>query len=638
MITRWFTKGLLRETVGFLAVILLVIACWSPDPTTANSPVASPSSQTSPVHVVSPNGGERIPAGSMFTITWTIEAGTPVFGQNIFLSTDGGDSFELITLRMLDPTVRSYDWQVPNIETTRARIQVLAPNMNALNHDESDANFTIFRPNTPPTQENITLRGTGIRNRLMIRTPAARFTSPVTGFIDLAFSPTEDPATLLAQLTALSFVGESLTIGEGPTGPLLFAKEHTTFARGTFDLATGDFRIPVSVALIYDRLLSDNGGISTGDRDARNSPRPILFSGLLTGRRNPQLSSASGTLEGTIQGNVPLLNGARVTIDWSGRLAPGNTIAPTAFCPTFCIDAKVIADDTVGTEAVVTPGMLESRLAEVNATWAQGAMAFTLRDTDPATPGPQVTFIAASTMVSDASGRVLTDGNLRQITDQGAGLTDEEVALTSLSRSQSCIDVYFIDQLVGADGTPSPETGLTRNSGMGSAAIILATSGLSESDVGMALAHQLGHALGLTHDAVPGSNAMFADGIGGLALNASQCLTAAMVNPLATRDSCRDRFFDPFGLDVVIRGLNGPDAVVRGIDVTTTIVGRGLAGAQAVEFPSSSEVSAQILSSSDTTVMIRLMAARDATRGPVRFFIRTPNGTASSGVITFDVR
>lgn len=597
-------------------------------------------SQTNPVHVIQPNGGERIPAGSVYTITWSVEPGTANFGQNIFLSTDGGDTFEFesINPRMLDPTARSYDWQVPrNLETTRARIMVFVLNPSVFLFDTSDANFTIFTPIIPPVQENITTRGGGSLNRLTIRVAGARLTSPVTGSMDIAFSPSDDPAKLSAQINAFSFVGESISIGQKPTGQLLFAKEHSTFAGGSYDLATGNFSIPISVALIFDELLSEPRTVLSEDQDVRNSPRPVIFSGLLTGRRNQALGLGNGTLEGTIQDDVPLLKGAMVTIDWSGRLTASTPRLPTASCPTFCIDAKVIADDTAGTAAVITPAMIQTSLTAVNAIWGQGAIQFTLRDADPAMPGTQVTFIPANLMVTDPNGRVLTDGDFRHVTDQGEGLTDEQVALTSRSRDEACIDVYFVNQLVSSIGRLAP-TGITVNGGMRSTAIILGTSGSGESTLAAALAHQLGHVLGLPHDAVPNSNLMFAEGIGGMNLNASQCLTAGMTNPLVMRTSCQDREFDPQGVDVIITGLGEVDTVARGGSLTTTITGRGLADTQSVGFPPASGVTAEILGSSTSSLQLRVSAANDAQVGPLRFWVSTSHGTASSGVFTFKVR
>lgn len=628
-------KQLVRMAIGVLMMLGLTAVVYVHQAGMFND-VAASVHQSSIVTVVTPNGGERIPAGSTYTIIWTIAPGTEVFGHHIYLSTDGGETFERINERTVEAAARSYEWQIPsNLETTRARIQVLALNPSFFLLDTSDRNFTIFRPNVPPVQENVTLARTN-RNRLTVRFGRDRISGELqAGFVDLLFSPTDDPATLSVHLNACSFVGESLSIGNRPTGQLLLSKEHTTVARGTFDATDGDFQIPVSLALLYDGLLLSDGPMSE-DLDVRRSPRPVIFPALLAGRRNTTGTMASGTLEGTLPADAPLLGGARIELDWSGRLTAGNQLAPTVFCPTYCIDAKVIADDASGKGAVLTPQQIESLLAEVNATWSQGAIEIRLRDADPAAPGTQVIYIPADTAVV-SNGRTLTDGDLRLISNHAGAITDEIAALTSLSRHEGCIDVYFVDRLVSAGAGSLPERGLTLNGGMGSAAIILAKSGSSESELGTALAHHIGHALGLTHDAVPGGNAMFADGLGGFALNASQCLTAGMISPLAQRVSCRDRFFDPLGTDVVIIGLDGPSAVVRGVNVTTTILGRGLGETQAVEF-STPGLTAEVLNRSDTRVAIRLNAAAHAATGPSRFVVRTPNGLASSGIIVINVR
>ncbi|MCS6804387.1 MAG: hypothetical protein RMM98_16330 [Acidobacteriota bacterium] len=625
-----------RMTNGVAMVLLGMMALVWVEQEGMLTQVAASVNQPNPVTVVAPNGGERIAAGSTYTITWTIAAGTQVFGHHIYLSTDGGETFERINERTVEAAARSYQWQIPShLETTRARIQVLALNPNEFLYDISDRNFTIFRPNVPPVQENVTL-GRANRNRLTVRLGRDRTSGELqAGFVDLVFSPTNDPATLAVELNACSFVGESLSVGNKPTGQLLLSKEHTTVARGTFDATSGDFQIPVSIALLYDGLIWSDRPVNE-DPDVRQSPRPVIFPALLEGRRATTGAMASGTLEGTLPADAPLLGGARIELDWSGRLTAGNKLTPTVFCPTYCIDAKVIADDASGKGAVVTPEQIQGLLAEVNATWSQGAIEIRLRDADPATAGTQVTYIPAGTLVV-SNGRTLTDGDLRRITNQPGVITDEMTALTSLARDERCIDLYLVDRLESARAGPLPERGVTINGGMGSAAIILARSGSPEAELGTALAHHIGHALGLTQEAVPSGNAMFEDGLGGFALNASQCLTAGMVNPLAQRLSCRDRFFDPLATDVVIIGLDGPNAVVRGVNVTTTIVGRGLAGAQAVEF-STLGLTAEILNRSDTRLTIRLNAATHAATGPSRFLVRTPNGVASSGIIVINVR
>jgi C1A family cysteine protease len=99
------------------------------------------------VHVTSPNGGEtwdvdRQP-GQYHTITWRTDRQTPD-SLNIFLSLDGGTTYDRTIAHGLPGTTTSYDWTVPDLPVSTARIKVIAYSggKNA-GYDMSDTNFMI---------------------------------------------------------------------------------------------------------------------------------------------------------------------------------------------------------------------------------------------------------------------------------------------------------------------------------------------------------------------------------------------------------------------------------------------------------------------------------------------------------------
>ena len=74
------------------------------------------------VQVSTPLLGQRMVVGSHSTISWTVDTDT-LSWQDIQLSVDGGRTW-LNVATFLSPTLRSYDWQVPNLPTKGARIRV----------------------------------------------------------------------------------------------------------------------------------------------------------------------------------------------------------------------------------------------------------------------------------------------------------------------------------------------------------------------------------------------------------------------------------------------------------------------------------------------------------------------------------
>jgi subtilase family serine protease len=106
----------------------------------------SVSDQTAPsVTLTSPNGNETITAGSTVTINWTANDDLGVTTQDIFLSLDGGASFNQVIAAGLPGNANTFNWNVPStISTGTARIQIVARDSQGnVGRDSSDNNFAI---------------------------------------------------------------------------------------------------------------------------------------------------------------------------------------------------------------------------------------------------------------------------------------------------------------------------------------------------------------------------------------------------------------------------------------------------------------------------------------------------------------
>lgn len=123
---------------------VIVAAVSNADPTKSASATVTvtPSTFTS-VKVLSPNGGEILPAGSTFVITW----GAPSTAMSFrpYYSLNNGTKWQAITTARV--TGSSYTWKVPTVAANTASCQVRVVAYDArgrqLGLDQSDAPFTI---------------------------------------------------------------------------------------------------------------------------------------------------------------------------------------------------------------------------------------------------------------------------------------------------------------------------------------------------------------------------------------------------------------------------------------------------------------------------------------------------------------
>lgn len=97
------------------------------------------------VHVTAPNSGEVWEVATEHVIAWTTTRNTPD-SLSILLSLDGGVNYDVTIARGL-VGASSYNWTVPEMPVSTARIKVIAYRLNKVaGYDQSDADFTIEGP------------------------------------------------------------------------------------------------------------------------------------------------------------------------------------------------------------------------------------------------------------------------------------------------------------------------------------------------------------------------------------------------------------------------------------------------------------------------------------------------------------
>ncbi|MGH9823200.1 MAG: Ig-like domain-containing protein, partial [Blastocatellia bacterium] len=100
-----------------------------------------------------PVGGENVAAGGFANIQWSAADDHGIQSQEVQLSTDSGVTFERIA--QLDAAARNFAWQVPQISTTEARIEIRAfdgANLPVSAVSQSDFSIENGPPDTIPPQ------------------------------------------------------------------------------------------------------------------------------------------------------------------------------------------------------------------------------------------------------------------------------------------------------------------------------------------------------------------------------------------------------------------------------------------------------------------------------------------------------
>jgi hypothetical protein len=88
-----------------------------------------------------PEGGETYHPGDIITTTWTETIKHNTQDWDLFYSVDGGDSW-IILKEGLALEARSYQWLIPDVPTTTAKIKVIQDNEGG-DYERASQNFTI---------------------------------------------------------------------------------------------------------------------------------------------------------------------------------------------------------------------------------------------------------------------------------------------------------------------------------------------------------------------------------------------------------------------------------------------------------------------------------------------------------------
>lgn len=103
--------------------------------------LASSHSLYAHVELDNPKGGETFVGGTTVTVTWHITIAHVTLNWDLLISTDGGTTWDYIQEDI--PTSNlSYQWQVPNLNSTQVRISIIQDNQGQDYQDESN-DFTI---------------------------------------------------------------------------------------------------------------------------------------------------------------------------------------------------------------------------------------------------------------------------------------------------------------------------------------------------------------------------------------------------------------------------------------------------------------------------------------------------------------
>ena len=92
-------------------------------------------------HVLSPNGGERLPVGGAVDVVWTNPQGWNVDHADLYYTADDGVSWNVVAQ---DIQAETYTWMVPDAISSTARLRVyLYDNQGIMGYDSSDDPFEI---------------------------------------------------------------------------------------------------------------------------------------------------------------------------------------------------------------------------------------------------------------------------------------------------------------------------------------------------------------------------------------------------------------------------------------------------------------------------------------------------------------
>jgi hypothetical protein len=104
------------------------------------------------VELDNPKGGETFVGGSTVTIQWHITISHVTLNWDLLYSSDGGGTWEYIQ-ENIPAGALSFQWHVPSLSTTQARISIIQDN-EGMDYQDESTNFTIQSTTSIPTIAN----------------------------------------------------------------------------------------------------------------------------------------------------------------------------------------------------------------------------------------------------------------------------------------------------------------------------------------------------------------------------------------------------------------------------------------------------------------------------------------------------
>ncbi|MBN1420590.1 MAG: thrombospondin type 3 repeat-containing protein [Planctomycetes bacterium] len=326
------------------------------------------------------------------------------------------------------------------------------------------------------------------------------------------------PAPL--RIEALRLGAKGMRLGaRGDTGGIVIRRSDGVESRGTYDYETRRLSARIALDVMYDRLV-DFPGFWIQDGDIGRTPAPIAITALLEGEAPDRSNALRGSITLAFPKETPILGGLSARVDLAGWWTHEIELVTPPHGYWFRLNIKVVALDAAGTGAAISTEDLATVLDRANEIWAPCCIGFF--EPDP------IAYVPADAFPSEY-------GDLFDVELGLSAPSPEEGFLMTYAASAGAIELIFVENIVSG-GLPTEIPGVTYNRGLADAAVIVETgSGMSFLGIGLALAHELGHALSLVHSTEPNNlmRATFASA--NTLLNEQQCAAARETSPLPRR-------------------------------------------------------------------------------------------------------
>jgi len=269
-----------------------------------------------------PVGGETFTAGENVNIQWHIQIQHTLKNWDLFYSTDGGITWEIIQLD-LDPSILNYVWKVPRVVTQQARIRIYMDNVGTDYQDVSGdftievIPITIHVPGDYLTiQEaiNISVDGDTIEVHPGTYIENINFNGHSIILTSL-FLPSGDSSAISATIIDGNFLGSAVTFENGEDSTAMisgFTIQHGLAASGG-GIYCSNSNPTISNNIIVMNSAFEGGGVSC------NGANPTITNNTITG--NSADSLGGGIFCGN--GSNPVITN---TIMWNDSAGAGSEI------------------------------------------------------------------------------------------------------------------------------------------------------------------------------------------------------------------------------------------------------------------------------------------------------------------------